>query len=179
MLIDEFLPEFDVSERHELAVRAPADAVYRALCELDLGRSRRIRWLFALRGLRRRGLTLSGLTRLGFVRLGERPGEELLLGIVGRFWTPSGHLRRLDPEGFRAFAEPSYAKAVWNFSVVGESGGGAWLATETRVACLGPASRRRFRVYWAVVAVFSRWIRREALRLVREDAERGRGRRSR
>ncbi len=171
MLIDRLLPDYDLCMRHQVAVRARPGAVYRTVREVDLARSRAIRWLFALRGLPSVTITLASLTEAGFVELGEVPGAELVLGIVGRFWTPSGHLRRLDADAFRAFDTPGYAKAVWNFSVAGDPSGRTWLSTETRVHCLDAASRRRFRLYWAVVGPFSGWVRREAVRLMRERAE--------
>ena len=80
MLIDELLPDYDVVERHQLDVRAPAERVYDAVRALDLSRSRTIRWLFLLRelqaltrysvrGNRRLVLTLDGWLRSWFVVL--------------------------------------------------------------------------------------------------------------
>ena len=51
MLIDEFLPVYDVVERHQIAVNAPTERVYAAVRTFDLSDSRVIRWLFLLRGL--------------------------------------------------------------------------------------------------------------------------------
>jgi hypothetical protein len=107
-----------------------------------------------------------------FILLGEKPNEELLLGLVGRFWTLSGELRRLDSEGFRKFNEPGFAKAAWNFSLSERSDGSVLLETETRVCCTNDASRKRFRLYWFVIGVFSGLIRREVLRAVKQNAER-------
>ena len=114
-LVDRYLPRFDFAERHAVTTAAPPDRVWRALGELDLSRSAVVRTLFRLRGLPRRALTLDGLEDLGFVRLGEVEGGELAYGLIGRFWTPGGGLRRLDPAAFESFAEPGYAKAVWDF----------------------------------------------------------------
>lgn len=170
MPLDDFLPQFDVRSRHEVVVRAPPATVYRAVRTLDLGDSRTVRWLFALRGLPTRAITVECLIRIGFVMLGETPGRELVLGAVGRFWTPAGGLVRVDPAGFRAFATAGYAKAVWNF-VVQDQGRGARLGTETRVRCLDAVSRRRFRLYWALIRPLSAHVRREALRLAQVQAE--------
>ncbi len=52
-----------------------------------------------------------------FVLLGERPDEELLLGLVGKFWTPAGELLRLAREEFTGFNKRGYAKAARNFSL--------------------------------------------------------------
>ena len=50
--LDEFLPEWDVAERHEIRVGASPAVTYRCLRSVDLGRSRVIRTLFRLRGMR-------------------------------------------------------------------------------------------------------------------------------
>jgi len=106
-----------------------------------------------------------------FILLGEKPNEELLLGLVGRFWTASGELRRLDAEGFRSFKEQGYAKAAWNFSLAERPDGSVLLETETRVYCLDQSSRRRFQLYWLVVGPFSGLIRRDVLQAVKRSAE--------
>ena len=184
MLIDESLPVYDVVERHRTKVRAPVERVYDAVRRLDLGGSATIRSLFWLRELparlrpsdrgaagRRLGLTLDALLEGGFVLLGERPNRELVLGLVGRFWTASGDLQRLDAGGFRDFRRPGYAKAAWNFSVEEQDDGTTLLATETRVLCLDGASRRRFRLYWTLVGPFSGMIRKDVLRSIKRQAE--------
>ena len=181
-LIDEYLPEYDFVERHRTLIRAPREAVYEAVRRLDMIRSPVIRGLFALRSLpailarsstrknERLGLTLDGLLGSGFVLLGERRGEELLLRLVGRFWTPSGGTLPVDADEFRAFRRPGYARAVWNFSL-SEEDGNTLLATETRVQCTDGTSRRRFGIYWTVIGPFSGLIRREILRSIKRDAE--------
>src|SRR5687768_8359279 len=94
MLIDEFMPEYDAVETHSLDLRAPSKSVYTAVKALDLTDSRIVSVLFKLRetasvfsfekkrqgGL---GLTLDGLLKSGFILLGERPDEEILLGVAG------------------------------------------------------------------------------------------------
>jgi len=117
------------------------------------------------------GLTLDGLLQSGFILLAENPNEELVLGLVGRFWTPSGEIQQLDVKEFLNFDKPGYAKAVWNFFVSRRSDDSTLLSTETRVYCLEANSRRRFRVYWKLVKPFSDEVRKEALRLIKTNAE--------
>lgn len=174
-LIDAFLPAADVATRHRITVAAPPDAVYRAGRALDLGASRGIRLLFALRGMPREDLTLDGMRRMGFEILAERPGREIVLGLIGRFWTLRGDVQPIDAERFLAFAEPGFARAAWSFSVEPEGDAGSILTTETRVACTDEAGRRRFGRYWRVVGPFSGWIRNRALELIRAEAERAAG----
>ncbi len=175
MLIDEALPACDVAARYRIDINAPLDRVFAAVRHVDLAQSTITRWLLALRGLsrpsRKATLTLADFVEGGFIPLGEdRPGE-FLLGLVGKFWTPTGCVQKLDAAGFRSFAQPGFAKAVWNFSLREKSEGVTELATETRVLCLDAQSRRRFRFYWFLVGPFSGWMRREALRLIKRAAE--------
>jgi hypothetical protein len=171
VLIDEFLPRFDFAEKHGITINAPAGSVYAAIRTLDLSNSKVVRWLFRLRGLPASSLSLEGLLRMGFIPLGENPSEEILLGVVGKFWTRAGDLQRLDPGGFQQFDRAGYAKAAWNFAVAQQSEGMTRLTTETRIYCTDRKSRRRFRLYWSVIAPFSAWIRREILRILKERLE--------
>jgi hypothetical protein len=111
-----------------------------------------------------------GLAEAGFIPLADTD-EELLVGIVGRFWTPGGGLRPLSGEEFCRFDEPGYAKATWNFAVEPVAEGVTRLTTETRVTCTDRSARRRFRAYWAVVGPFSGLIRTRALRQIKVAAE--------
>ena len=176
MLIDDFLPNYDVRERHCAQIHAPIDKVYTTVRQLDISQAKLSMFLFRLRGLPAGRsapscFTLDDFLRMRFILLGERPDEELLLGLVGRFWKPSGELLRLDAEGFRDFNEPGYAKAVWNFTLAKQPDDAVMLATETRVYCLDETSRRRFRLYWLFIGAFSGLIRRELLLTVKRNAE--------
>jgi hypothetical protein len=181
MLIDDFLPVPEFAERHAVRVAAPPERAWEAVRTLDLRGSPVIRTLFALRsvpalfaGNRARGRalggTMEGLLRSGFVLLAERPPREVVLGLTGRFWTPTGGISRVEPDEFRDFARPGLAVAAWNFTVL-PTDEGSLIATETRVRCTDAAARRSFRRYWRVIRPFSGLVRREALRAVRRAAE--------
>jgi hypothetical protein len=113
---------------------------------------------------------LEGFTRAGFFVLADRP-DELVLGVVGRFWTPDGGIERVAADDFVAFGEPGFAKAVFNFHVR-EVAGGTLLTTETRIEGTDERARRMFRRYWRVVMPGSALIRRAWLRAIRNRAER-------
>ena len=173
MLIDDWMPVYDAVERHERAVASPGAMVYAALWRTDFAASGVVRWLLALRGLGKpRSLTLASLTESGFVKLGDRPPHEVVLGVAGKFWTPSGGRVRLDAEAFRRFERPGYATAVWNFTVDDAPSGPVRLATETRIRCVDAVARRRFRPYWAVVRLGSGLIRISMLRAIAQEASR-------
>jgi hypothetical protein len=104
------------------------------------------------------------------IRLREDPPREIVLGLVGRFWTPSGDLQRLPSYDFSSFARAGFAKAAWNFLVAPLSDGSVRVSTETRVQCLDASSRRKFAVYWTAIGPFSGLIRKEMLKEIQQRA---------
>ena len=120
--------------------------------------------------------TLDAMLSEGFALLEERPGEELVLGTVGRFWRARGELCATSPDRFRAPAPAGRANAAWNFAVSIREDGATELRTETRVLCADAATRRRCLAYWTLVKPFSGLIRQEMLAAVRSAAESGQSR---
>ena len=189
MLLDELVPDFDMRASYGTPVIASPERVYTSIWTADFDHWGLMRTLVMLRGLPgflvapretwrrvrarggRRQVRLHDVLGSGFALLGERPGEELVLGTVGRFWLARGELRPVSPEGFREAGAPGTARAAWNFSVRPGAGGRAVLTTETRVLCADQATRRQFRIYWAVIGPFSGLIRREMLAAIRDTAE--------
>ena len=170
-LIDQFLPAFDFSERHTITIHASIEKVFSVVRSLNFTPSILTRILFRLRGLPSAATSLSGLEKMGFVFLGERPPFELTLGLVGKFWSPSGCIQSLTADSFKSFQTPGYAKAVWNFSVSEIQSGLTKAATETRVLCLDKGSLKRFRFYWTLVRPFSGFIRKRILIALKDQAE--------
>jgi hypothetical protein len=188
MLLDDFMPEFDVRIRQAIRIAASPERVYACLWTTDFdhwGLTRSLHGLRALPGLtaapretwrrvrvelRPHRIALDDMQEEGFTLLGERPGEELVLGTVGRFWHGGGETRPISPALFREPTPPGTAKAAWSFTV-GRQPSGAELRTETRVLSADAAARRRFRAYWFLIRPFSGLIRREMLAAVRSAAE--------
>lgn len=173
MLIDRFLPHCDITARYHIDVDASADRAYSASRRVDMDDSRITRWLMRLRGLPKSSLTFDGMLKSGFILLADKPSEEVVFGLIGRFWTLSPRPQHADPAGFIEFNQPGFAKAVVNlsFASIGDSRG-VRVSTETRVQCLCDSSRRFFRAYWRVIGPFSGVIRKEWLRLIVRGAER-------
>jgi hypothetical protein len=171
--VDEFLSTYDVESQHSTEIAASASDVYQATRTVDLSTSWIVRSLFRLRGLPTTGLTLDGLRKIRFLPLLEQPPDGFVLGIVGQFWSPSGHLLAFEPGSFAELQQPGYAKAIWSFDVSPISESTCRLRTVTRVACPDPTSRRRFRLYWSLVGPFSGIVRREILRIVKRTCEQG------
>lgn len=176
-LLDEVLPDFDHRSRHERHVLASPEDVARAIERYHLGRnaSPLVRSLFRLRGLRiASGSVREALAGSGFTVLAERPGEEIVVGTTGRFWTLREQANMeapLDLRAFQAFARPGWAKAAATLRVEPREDGSATLVTETRVRCVDDRARRRFAPYWTLIRAFSGWIRRDLLRGIARIAE--------
>jgi hypothetical protein len=174
--LERWLPRYDVSERHEVSVGAPPEAVDRAIREVSLDDVPLARALVRLRGVRHGrgdGSFVEQLSRrLGAVVVEDRPGSEIALGLVGQFWRLRGGdgARPRTPEEFARFDRADWGKALMSFEIEPRDGGSR-LATETRVRVPDPAARRRFRRYWLVVRPFSGLIRILLLRAAKRRAE--------
>jgi hypothetical protein len=182
MILQEFLPAFHFSERHETMVRASQDAVYDAALAVDFSRSFVIRSLLRMRELPGRlarldfssqglGPSLDDFLDAGFVKLSDDPPKELVLGAVGKFWTATPQFLEVSPEDFKSFDRPGFVKVAFNILIHERNGGHCLLSTESRILCLDDKSRNRFRCYWALIRPFSGLIRRVMLRLIRNAAE--------
>ncbi|MBI5583930.1 MAG: hypothetical protein HY892_08915 [Deltaproteobacteria bacterium] len=175
MLIDHYLPHYDIQARYAIDIRAPLPRVYEAARRLDLKASRVARTLFRLRGLPETNLALEGMLNWGFVLLADEPEREIVLGLIGRFWVRSPQIESVPAEAFVDFIRPGTAKAVMNLAFDNQPAGTVRLSTETRVGCSDDASRRSFRRYWRLIGPFSGLIRREWLRRIKKQAEAGSG----
>jgi hypothetical protein len=169
--IDAFLPHYDVHEVHRITIAGRPDAVYRAIRSLDFSRSPVIRGLFRMRGMPSAAIHLERLLQSGFILLADRPAQSLVLGLVGRFWLPTGQLMAVAPEDFHAAEPAGCAKAAWDFVIEETQPGRVRLSTETRIQCMDTRSRKRFMLYWRVIGPFSAWIRREMLRGIKARVE--------
>ena len=196
MLVDEFLPVFDVSDTVATSVDAEVAPTWDALMAVDLIEVGRHRPLVGALGALRMlpeivshllhgeapphapdRLTLRDTTTLplgegGWVLLGERPGDEIALGLVGKFWRPVISYARVEAHAFRDFAEAGYAKTVYSLSVRPLNGGRTLLSGTMRTAATDERSRRWFRRYWTLgVGPGAHIVVEGLLDLTREMAE--------
>ena len=118
--------------------------------------------------------------RQAFLLIDEEPGTEFVIGMIGKFMSPTQmEFHRFDPPQFAGFGEPGYGKVATSFLVLPYGTGRSLLCTETRTATTDPASARRFRRYWAVIGPFAGYIMRHWLNLAKQHAEQAIGVRSR
>ena len=187
MLIDRYLPRFDITYVSETSIDAAPDDTFAAVRETDL-RDPVVNVLFALRELplkiarRLRGeppppvpskVTFGDLTQhgLGWVSLAEQAGVELVLGSVGRFWRRDYGGRPVKADEFTGFHEPGYAKLALSLAVR-PSGTRSIVRYEARAATTDEAARRRFRRYWRIISPGVALVMGRALRRIKIEAER-------
>lgn len=187
MLIDRFVPRSDVSLEFDIVVDAPADEVYRAIRAADL-RDPVISALFALRELPQRlarrlhgqlpppappRLTFGTMLEngAGWTLLADQPGNELVVGSVGRLWERDYGGRAVTAERFAEFAEPGYAKVALGFSVRPGPTGETILRYEARTLSTDDTARRKFRRYWRLIRPGVSLVMRAALRRIKLTAE--------
>jgi hypothetical protein len=154
--LDAFLPAYDFSTRHAVAVAVDPVRADRALREVTFKEVPLVRALLVARGLglRRAEDTVLGAMVPRATVLEDVPGEGVVLTLSGQFWRLGGR----GPE--------APATAVIDFRALPGS-----LATETRVHVPDPVSRRKFGRYWRIVRPFSGLIRMVVLRAAKRRAE--------
>lgn len=172
-LAEEFLPVYDISDAVAAVAEADRDAAWQALLEVDLLKLGReaplVGMLGALRmlpevvghllhgerparppeSMRLRDLPSIPMYEGGWILLGERPGEEIALGLVGKFWRPVIEYAPISSAvEFREFDEPGFAKTVYDLSVRDLDSSRALLSGVMRTATTDEHARRWFRRYW-------------------------------
>ena len=180
-LLDRFLPVYEIVERHQIRVAAPAAVTFDAACDVDLQgppvvraitRAREI-ILGAKPGDRRspRGL-LAEMQLLGWGVLADVPGREVVMGAVTKPWEANVTFRALPPDQFAAFKEPGYVKIAWTIRADQVSGSESVFRTETRAIATDPEARSKFRRYWSFLSPGIIVIRWALLGPVKKEAER-------
>lgn len=180
-LLDQFMPEYDAVERHQIFVAAPAATVLAAAKEQDLMRSPLTRAIFKARELalgaapddrlRPRGL-LAFTQSMGWGVLAERADREVVVGAVTRPWEADVVFRALPAERFAAYDDPGNVKIVWTLRAepIGEHA--SLFLTETRAVATDADARRKFRRYWAFASPGIAAIRWLSLGPLKREAER-------
>jgi hypothetical protein len=189
-LLDVYIPDCEVVERHHLKVSAPAEATFSAARTLDSSRSQIIRAIFKLRELALTCATRnahreeetsneSGLPRelaaqmkaIGWVVLAEIPGHEIVFGAVTQPWLARPIFQSIRPEEFAEFGQPGYVKIAWTLRADAVNAFECIVRTETRATTTDATARAKFRRYWSLVLPGIVLIRRILLRAIKRQAE--------
>ncbi len=194
-LADEFLPVYDVSDAVAVVVDADLNVTWQALLRTDLIEVGRRKPLVGVLGAIRmlpdlaaqilhgerpstpQRMTLHDIATIplgegGWTLLGERPNEEIALGLVGKFWRPVIEFAAVGVADYAEFAEPGYAKTIYSLSVRALGERRTLLSGLMRTATTDEHARSWFRRYWTFgVGSGAHVLVDGLLDVVREDAE--------
>src|SRR5690348_5099704 len=104
--LDPFMPVYEVTERHEVRIAAPADATFAAAANMKLEQSPLINAIFRTRELFLRvppgsqsppAPLLAQMRQLGWVVLSEEAGRFIVMGAVTKPWEKRVLFRALPP----------------------------------------------------------------------------------
>jgi hypothetical protein len=180
-LLDQFMPVYEVVERHHVRVAAPAAVTLAVAREVDLQASPVVRTIIRARELllgampddrpRPRGL-LNEVRSLGWGVLADVPEREVVVGAVTKPWEANVTFRALPPEQFAAFNEPGYVKIAWTIRADPANATESIFRTETRAIATDAEARTRFRRYWAFLSPGIIVIRWAVVGPVKQEAQR-------
>lgn len=182
--LDEWMPRWQVAERHTLEVTAPPEKVFSAIRAVRADEISFFRTLIAIRRCGERDgpenilnapeekPLLDVATQTTFVLLEEEAPRELVVGTIIAAPREARVSGRLTPDLFRTRLQPGWVLATMNFAVAPNSAGGSTVSTETRIYANSASALRRFGFYWRLIHPGSDIIRRMWLRAIRLRAER-------
>lgn len=190
-VLDRFIPTYDVRERFETTIRAPAAVVMQLASEFDMQSVPAVKAIVRLREALlgagdRPPRTPQGIleeTRsLGWGVLDEQAGRFIACGATCRPWLADVRFSAMPAGEFVSFSEPDQVKIAWTLEAEELSAEVTRFAQETRAVATDAEARRKFRRYWrwarfgiiAIRLLLLPEIRRTAER--RWAAERGGGR---
>jgi hypothetical protein len=191
-LVDDLMPHWDRRILRALPVDASAESTYAAIRTVDFFQSPVIAVPNRLRVdldrlVRSRNDTAPPPPREfrfaqlleedgGFRLLAEKPGDELVLGFIGRWWDRGYGRVDWSAEEFSEFAQPGCGVGTWSFAVLPYCTDACVLLTDVRVRGTDDEARQKFTRYWALVGRFVTAMGMPVLRLIRNEAERTPGR---
>jgi hypothetical protein len=180
-LMDRFIPKYEIAERHQIRVDAPADITFEAATETNLQQSPIIRAIFKARewimrshpaGRPDSASFIAQMRGIGWGVLAEVPGREIVMGAVTQPWMADVVFRPLPPEEFAMFDDPGYVKIVWTLRADPVGSTRSVFHTETRAVATDGMARAKFRRYWSLLSPGIILIRWASLRPLKADAER-------
>ena len=179
-LLDRFMPEYEVVERHHIRVAAPAAVTMAAAREQTLFHAPVVRAIIRAREIvlggardqrpQPRGL-LAAVQALGWGVLADEPDRELVVGAVTKPWEANVTFQALAPGEFAGFSQPGFVKIAWTLRADAVDSKTSIFRTETRAIATDASAQARFRRYWAFASPGIALIRWLSLQPLKRDAE--------
>ena len=180
--LDDWMPRWQIRERHIISVAAPPEKVFAAIHAVRAEEIFLFRTLMAIRQCGQTGPEsimdpprqkpiLDVATQTTFVLLAEDPPRELVIGTVVAAPSKARATGRLTSDLFQKKLQPGVALATMNFLVRPDDHGGSTISTETRIYANNRSNLRRFAIYWRIIHPGSDIIRRMWLRAIKQRAE--------
>ncbi len=188
--IDDFMPEYEFYEYHEVTINAPADKVFEAIKGVTFTDIPAAVWLVKIRALASgkpvksylnnsssmKSLLSQPILKIlsrpesGFLMLDDKTPYEYVGGMAGKPWSNSKPPIIAGPDEFRAFSTPGNIKVTFNLTVTDLKDGTSRLSSETRIACIDESAKKIFSRYWRIIYPGSAIIRRVWLNAIAEHA---------
>ncbi len=177
--IDSYLPTFHFSEKHAIQVNALPEQAMIAACGDEFRSADVFRLFLKLRTTLAKPIKGGVLNDHEFVRSGgvfytlnSQPEQGLIFGAIGKLWSPTSEIRRIDtPEYFANFDDPGFFKVAVDFRARAVNPGQTILSTETRVYCTNRVAWWYFLFYWILIRSGSGWVRTMWLKRAKREAE--------
>lgn len=155
-LLDTFMPEYDVRERHNIQIDAPASVVLDCASRMDLRQSRVVRAIFRAReillGSKPHPVPEGGLLQftksIGWRTLAEESGHEIVMGAITQPWSADVIFKPVLPEEFAKLREPDHVKIAWTLRADVVTSDTCIFRTETRAVACDESARKKFYRYW-------------------------------
>jgi hypothetical protein len=179
-LLDSFVPNPDVRQRHEIMVQAPANLVMEVARTFDMQSVPIVHAIFWLRTRILRAKTPPPNQGIGIVASTQSIGWGVLLGdpdhayvsgAASQPWQADVVFLPMPAKQFLAYAEPEHVKIVWSIETYFIAPTLTRLCSETRVVATDQPARAKFKRYWRIFGIGIRMIRWVLLRAVRQQAE--------
>ncbi|HET8936365.1 MAG TPA: hypothetical protein VFN67_23135 [Polyangiales bacterium] len=184
-LITQCMPEFSLRFVQRVAVDADCELAYLRLRGLDLSEIPLVHSYFRVKSMpkrvrawwrgKRRPLPDSArLTDLvcripGVNLLGEQRRDEIVFGVIGKFWQPTRPLERVAPQAFRRFSEPGFGKLALSLRVAPRERGGTWISVELRGHATDALAEANMKRAWFVIGRIAEVLCRECLQRLAAD----------
>ncbi|HEY0608369.1 MAG TPA: SRPBCC family protein [Chitinophaga sp.] len=163
-------------------VKAPPEQVWEILRHIDIATIPWIHMLFnlstargifhsqrqAAQGHQSLGMDQVSSHNKGLMMLHVRPGKEVVLGAIGKFWQPDIPLADIPTTAFRDFDEPGWGKVAWAFSVEPYLQGST-VSIELRVTGTDYNSWQKLQRCYTLMGPFAYQIRSTVIKLLQHE----------